>query len=86
MNISVKISNDAEIQELNKKYRNKDEVTDVLSFGEESDEDYLGDIIINKDQAARQAGDHGNTLEEEIATLVKHGVLHLLGVHHKGDE
>jgi probable rRNA maturation factor len=47
---------------------------------------YLGDIIVNKDQALRQSGDYGNSIEEEIAQLVEHGVLHLLGIHHDGDD
>ena len=88
--ITVKISGDKEIKELNSKYKNKDEPTDVLSFDvHEKLEDgtfYLGDIIVNKEGASRQAAEYGNTLEEEIAELVEHGVLHLLGVHHDGDD
>ena len=74
---------------LNKKHREKDEATDVLSFNmdeEHEGEYYLGDIVVNKQQAERQAGEFGNTVEEEISELVAHGVLHLLGVHHDGDE
>ncbi len=89
--VSVKISNDQEVQRLNKEYRGRDYATDVLSFnvGEYSDdgeEYYLGDIVVNIDQAKRQAQDYGNTLEQEIAQLVEHGMLHLLGVHHDGDD
>jgi probable rRNA maturation factor len=88
--ISVTITDDKEIHELNKQYRNKDYATDVLSFNiNETSEDgtfYLGDIVVNKEQAARQAGEYGNTLEEEISDLTAHGILHLLGIHHDGDD
>jgi probable rRNA maturation factor len=47
---------------------------------------YLGDIVVNIDQAERQAVEYENSVEEELAELVEHGVLHLLGVHHEGDE
>jgi probable rRNA maturation factor len=86
--ISVSLIDDKEMQVLNKKYRNKDFSTDVLSFDINQDmhDDagyyYLGDIIVNKDQAKQQAADNDNSLEEEVSALVAHGVLHLLGVHH----
>ena len=87
LNITVKVSSDAEIKKLNKKYLDRDCATDVLSFeiGEKLEDGsyYLGDVIVNKDQAARQAKEYGNDLEHEISELVAHGVLHLLGVHHK---
>ena len=87
--ISVSIVDDSEIRKLNKKYRRKDYTTDVLSFNiNEKREDgsfYLGDVVVNKDQAKRQAGEYGNSVEEEISELTAHGVLHLLGVHHDGD-
>ena len=47
---------------------------------------YLGDVIVNKDQAQRQCTEYGNDLEHEISELVAHGVLHLLGVHHEDDD
>jgi probable rRNA maturation factor len=56
------------------------------STQEVAPEKYLGDIYVNKDQASRQAKEHGHTLEQEISELVAHGVLHLLGVHHDGDD
>lgn len=87
--VTVNLVGDKKIQALNKKYRDKDIATDVLSFpiDEQSELDYiLGDIVVNKDQAKRQATEYGNTLEEEIAELVAHGMLHLLGVHHDGDD
>ncbi len=88
--VSIKFSHDNEIQALNKQHLGKDYPTDVLSFRmDETGEDesyFLGDIIINIDQAKRQAKEYGNTLEAELAELAEHGVLHLLGVHHDGDE
>ena len=88
--VSVSIVRDKEIQKLNKKYFNRDYPTDVLSFNlDEVHTDgvmHLGDIVVNKDQAVRQAGEYGNTTEEEISELVGHGILHLLGVHHDDDD
>lgn len=89
--VSVKISDDIEIQKLNKEYLGRDYATDVLSFNvgeytEDGEEYYLGDIIVNMDQAKRQAQDYGNSVEEEIAQLVEHGMLHLMGIHHEGDD
>ncbi len=88
--ISITITDDKEIQSLNKDYRQKDYATDVLSFNiNETSEDgtfYLGDVVVNKEQAARQAGEFGNTIEEEISELTAHGIMHLLGIHHDGDD
>ena len=87
--ISVFITDDKDMKKLNKEYLNRDYTTDVLSFEiKEQQEDgslYLGDIVVNKDQAKRQAKTYENDFEEEISELVGHGVLHLLGIHHKGD-
>ncbi len=88
--ISVSIVDDKEMKELNKKYLKRNYTTDVLSFEtkerQDSGEMYLGDVVVNKEQARRQAKDYGNTYEEEISDLVGHGVLHLLGVHHEEKE
>lgn len=89
VHISIILSKDKKIRELNKKHLKRDYPTDVLSFEmreELKDGDfYLGDVIVNVEQAGRQAEEYGNSLQEEIAQLVEHGVLHLLGVHHPGD-
>lgn len=88
--IYIRISDDNEIQALNKEYFNRDYPTDVLSFNmddtSDSEEHHLGEIIVNIDQAARQAAEYNNDLEHEIAELVEHGVLHLLGIHHHDDD
>lgn len=83
---------DAEgIRTLNRDYRQKDQVTDVLSFPQYSEtgwdafEDepvFLGDIVICLDQARLQAESYGHALERELAYLVCHSLLHLLGYDH----
>ncbi len=80
------------IRELNRNFRNVDSVTDVLSFesdGEidpETGKEYLGDIVICVKQAETQAEQSGHSLENEIALLEIHGLLHLLGYDHANDE
>lgn len=84
--ISFAIVNDEKMKELNEKYRGREGSTDVLSFEvKESEEDgvfLLGEIIVDKKKAEEQAKDLGHSYEEEVADLVRHGVLHLLGVDH----
>ncbi len=78
------------IQEINKTYRKKDQVTDVISFasndilGFEIKESIneLGDIFINVDRVRSQAIDYGHSLKREFSFLVTHGLLHLLGYDH----
>jgi probable rRNA maturation factor len=88
--ISVTLTDDAEIRELNKSHLQRDYPTDVLSFKiNEKLEDgsvYLGDVVVSQQQASRQAKKYGNDKKHEIAELVGHGVLHLLGVHHPHDD
>ena len=88
--ISVTLVDDTEMQKLNKKHLGRDYPTDVLSFNINSETPdgsaYLGDIVVNEDQALRQASEYGNDKEHELADLVAHGVLHLLGVHHDDDD
>ena len=88
--ISIFLVDDKEMQKLNSQHRGKDSPTDVLSFNIEEKMDdgkfYLGDIVVNSEQAARQAKEYDNSVEEEIAELVAHGMLHLLGVHHEHDD
>ncbi len=80
------------IRELNRSYREVDSVTDVLSFeagGEYDPEtglEYLGDIVICLEQAQKQAEKSGHALENEVALLEIHGLLHLLGYDHLDDE
>jgi probable rRNA maturation factor len=84
--LSIALVSDAQIKRLNKRYRNKDRPTDVLSFpiGEKV-EDWLilGDIVISVDTAKRQAQELGHSLEEELKRLLVHGLVHLLGYDHE---
>jgi probable rRNA maturation factor len=90
--LTIVLTDDARIQELNRDYLGIDAPTDVLSFpasemdGSEIDPEtgspYLGDILISVPYAARSAAKAGHPLEEEVQLLVVHGVLHLLGHDH----
>ncbi|MET3727755.1 putative rRNA maturation factor [Fictibacillus halophilus] len=96
--VSVTIVTKERIQEINKEYRQKDSVTDVISFAmEEMGEDeteiiggeetrFLGDIIICLDVAKEQAAEYGHSLDREMGFLAVHGFLHLLGYDHMNDE
>ncbi len=90
--LTVAFVSDRKIRELNKIFRDKDSVTDVLSFGYEPDQyDYLetdlflGDIVISLQQAERQAAENKLPLEFEIKQLILHGILHLCGYDHAAD-
>ncbi len=76
--ISLVLCDDAFIQALNAQYRGKGTPTDVLSFAQD-DPEMLGDIVISLPTAARQAEAAQWTLENEVALLGVHGLLHLLG-------
>lgn len=90
--LSLHLTDDDGIQTLNRTYRNVDEPTDVLSFGLGSEDEclpegtlLLGDVIISLERAREQAETYGHPFEREIAFLVVHGVLHLLGYDHEED-
>lgn len=85
--LSIKITGEQEIQDLNSAYRGIDKATDVLSFEADFfDPDlgshYLGDVVISFPQAASQAKKRGHPTQSELQLLVIHGVLHLLGYDH----
>jgi probable rRNA maturation factor len=85
--ITVVLTDDASLQELNREYLGIDAPTDVLSFpASETDPEtgarYLGDILISIPQADAQAKLANHPLESEVQLLVVHGVLHLLGYDH----
>jgi probable rRNA maturation factor len=85
--LSIVLTDDARLHELNRAYLGIDETTDVLSFPSNEEDPqtgvrYLGDILISIPQAERQAREAGHPLESEIQLLVVHGVLHLLGYDH----
>ncbi|MBU5438256.1 rRNA maturation RNase YbeY [Tissierella sp. MSJ-40] len=84
--ISLSFVDNEEIKELNKKYRDVDKETDVLSFP--IDEDLivpiplLGDIIISAEKALEQSENYGHSLFREIAYLTAHSMFHLMGYDH----
>src|SRR5258705_11203652 len=83
--VTVAIVSDARVRALNRQYRRKDKVTDVLSFP--SDErGYLGDVVIAAGVAARQAREGGHTLATELRVLGLHGLLHLPGYDPERDD
>ena len=91
--INLALVDDEKIKELNAKYRGQDKVTDVLSFAQTDDFiqppdqiNHLGEILICLSQAQRQAQDLKVELQQELARLFIHGILHLLGYDHKEDE
>ncbi len=70
---------------LNKDYRDRDYATDVLSFPGDGVEE-LGDLVLCPEVLTRQAREHGLSFRSELAYMVLHGLLHLLGYDHEGDE
>ena len=100
--VAITFVDDDEIQELNKKERNIDEVTDVLSFptldevfnkeinknnfpddvNPENGKVDIGDVVINLNRAHEQAGSFGHSFTREVAYLMVHGLLHLMGYDH----
>jgi len=97
--ISVKLADDAEVQALNRQYRDKDRPTNVLSFpmvqadlvdtvsmNSDDGEVLLGDIVVAHGVCVGEAAEKGISLSDHLTHLVVHGVLHLLGLdHERGD-
>ena len=94
--LGLVIAGDDTVHELNRSYRNVDSTTDVIAFAlserganaeafitPPDDVIHLGEVIISYPQAKRQAKEHRHPLEKELALLVAHGVLHLLGYDHE---
>jgi probable rRNA maturation factor len=83
--VAVAIVPDREVRRLNRTYRGRDAITDVLSFtsGESGD---LGDIVIAAGMARRQARELGHPVQVEYRVLALHGLLHLLGYDHERDQ
>jgi probable rRNA maturation factor len=85
--LSLALIGNAEMQKLNARYRHKDYATDVLSFPAAknlpTEAPLLGDVIISVDKAAEQAKEHRHKLDQEIVTLLIHGIVHLLGYDHE---
>jgi probable rRNA maturation factor len=93
--LSVAVTDDETVRSLNREYAGEDAVTDVLSFSQREGEEFaappdgvppLGEVIIAYPQAARQARERGSSAETEVARLLIHGILHLLGYDHAEQE
>ena len=98
--ITITLTTPEKIQEVNKKYRNIDKTTDVLSFPmfekeeleekiKENDficEDILGDIIISIDKVKEQAIEYNHSFERELSYMIVHGFYHLMGYDHIKEE
>ena len=91
--LNIVIVDNKKIQEINREYRNKDAVTDVISFAfeEVKDVDYkdvrfLGEIYISYERCVEQAADFGHSVKREFCYLAVHGLLHLLGYDHMNEE
>jgi probable rRNA maturation factor len=89
--LSILLTGDGPVRELNRQYLGIDAPTDVLSFSQregdafaipDGETPHLGDIIISVDTATQQANDAGIPLQDELAHLLVHGVLHLVGYDH----
>lgn len=91
--VSILVTDDIAIHALNRDYRGVDAPTDVLSFADEATDShfvsapdtarYLGDIAISYERVLAQATDYGHSPQRELAYLIAHGTLHLLGYDHE---
>lgn len=89
--LTIVLTDNAQLHELNRDYLGIDAPTDVLSFpasetDPESARRYLGDILVSVPRAEEQAQAAGHALQAEVQLLIVHGTLHLLGYDHAGDE
>jgi probable rRNA maturation factor len=95
--VGVRLTDDAEVQALNRDYRGKDKPTNVLSFPQFEPDDFamlantddgeilLGDIVLALETCTREAADRGIAVADHAAHLIVHGTLHLLGYDHLDD-
>jgi probable rRNA maturation factor len=95
--VSVLVTDDGTLHQLNRDYRNVDAPTDVLSFADDEQSDatptafvrppdaprYLGDLAISYERVVAQAAEYGHSRARELAFLTIHGILHLLGYDHE---
>lgn len=100
LEVSVLVTDDAELHALNRDYRGIDRPTDVLSFADEPPEEaglpafvlppdasqHIGDIAISYERVVAQAAEYGHSTARELAFLTVHGMLHLLGYDHERGE
>jgi probable rRNA maturation factor len=83
--LSVAIVSDKRMRALNRQFRGKDAVTDVLSFPSDT-RGFMGDIVIASGVAKKQAKAAAHTVQTEVRVLALHGLLHLLGYDHESDD
>jgi probable rRNA maturation factor len=89
--LSVAVTGDDEVRELNRRYRSEDQATDVLSFALDGDDfampagmrRMLGEVVISYPTAERQAARARRDISDELAHLLVHGTLHILGYDHE---
>lgn len=90
--LSVVITDDTEISQLNKQYLGRTGPTNVIAFPMREGEfshiapEVLGDVVISVETAQREARDTGVLLEIRFCELLIHGILHLLGYDHENDD
>lgn len=90
--LSVWLCGDAAIRELHREYLGEDTPTNVMSFAQREGEyaelepQLLGDVVISVDTARRDADEGGVLLDDEVAYLLIHGILHLVGYDHEGEQ
>lgn len=95
LEVSIVLTDDDEVRELNRQYRGRDSATNVLSFASLDDDEaplpeegpvLLGDIIVALQTTLREADDENKPVADHLSHLVVHGVLHLLGYDHLEEE
>lgn len=90
--LSVWLCDDRTIRDLHREYLGQDSPTNVISFAQRDGEfgdvepEVLGDVVVSVDTARRDAEAAGEALEDEVAYLCIHGILHLVGYDHEGTE
>ena len=89
LKVEVVFVDDEDMRDLNQRFRGVDAATDVLSFAAQEGEpmpgteDELGSLVISLTTAMAQANDQGHSVEDEVAVLTAHGLMHLLGMDHE---
>lgn len=84
--VSCVLVDQASMHHFNAEFRKIDGPTDVLTFVDDHEEHYLGDVLINVDAVVTQARDYEHTIKREICFLFAHGLLHTLGYDHQTQE
>lgn len=90
--LSVLLTGDSGIAELNERYLNREGPTNVIAFPQQEGESagltpgLLGDVVVSLDTARREAAENGLDPDEHLVRLLIHGLLHLLGHDHEHDE